>query len=580
MSCPDDEEYTLDEAIKEYEQALCEYKKLDASDRNRLDFITYFDNNRCLALLSLFAQQQSREFAKKHNSKWINMTMIDWIGEEDHPCPIITINSKPNNCRIKNYVKIENMDKYEEYKFNINLKTKAKCLQSSTGKMKFLKNIDQFILDKTDKINSSKSWFDTTFYDLILAQPPNNTIKCYILIFRLNNQYPIYIYLQRMPSYHVDVTRETRKSIISGYKIKLQIIESQKKWNKHLMSDKLWFYQLSYHLGQLFIKNDITLGFAHYCYKYKPKYFIENCIKYYYLEYNPCKPLQSIKQYYKNLSPNQIIKRQKYASPPYIQQLNGRYISSLYDKHNFYVGIISKKKVINTVWKNKIFTEIQKWIKMGPNQPSGVHKIWTATANRWKFFIYYWYVYRQKNQSTKQIQLEEKTGGGLREIKSKSIPQWIPDLVKYLKTETKFIEPDLEINQIGINYYFNPKGKDMVYSSIDSHTEHGKFKFVYSISLYSDTNGETFLSFNLKNNTYNGDFKIPLPDCGGIKMINPSFSMNGASHSVAQYELPLYANQWRIVILLRGILDKHKIYFANKHEKSKVAGKKRKYSDI
>ena len=61
--------------------------------------------------------------------------------------------------------------------------------------------------------------------------------------------------------------------------------------------------------------------------------------------------------------------------------------------------------------------------------------------------------------------------------------------------------------------------------------------------------------------------------------IDPSFSMNGVTHSVAKYELPLHVNQWRIVILLRGILDKHKKYFTKKN-KNKHSGKKRKYSEI
>ena len=228
-------------------------------------------------------------------------------------------------------------------------------------------------------------------------------------------------------------------------------------------------------------------------------------------------------EYYSKLSKNQIIKQQYQASPPYIQELNNKNnnksVSSIYRRHNFYIGITSQKNVINKEWKNKIYKQIKKWVR-NKGGPSGVHSIFAPTANRWKFFIYYWYVYRQKNMSTTEIKKQERTGGGLREIKSKSIPQWIPDLVKYLKTETKFIEPDFEINQIGINYYFNPNDKDMVYSSIDPHTEHGKFQFVYSISLYSDLNGETFLSFNLKGNTHNGDFKIRLRDCGGIKMIS------------------------------------------------------------
>ena len=36
---------------------------------------------------------------------------------------------------------------------------------------------------------------------------------------------------------------------------------------------------------------------------------------------------------------------------------------------------------------------------------------------------------------------------------------------------------------------------------------------------------------------------------------DPSWSMNVATHGVANYELPLGINQWRIVILFRNILE-------------------------
>ena len=97
------------------------------------------------------------------------------------------------------------------------------------------------------------------------------------------------------------------------------------------------------------------------------------------------------------------------------------------------------------------------------------------------------------------------------------VPVWITDLIEHLKN-VKFIDREIEINQIGINLYFNENGKSLTYSAINPHYEYEKFTIVYSISIYSNPNRTISISFNLKANKSNGDIKIPLLHCYGYKM--------------------------------------------------------------
>jgi hypothetical protein len=83
----------------------------------------------------------------------------------------------------------------------------------------------------------------------------------------------------------------------------------------------------------------------------------------------------------------------------------------------------------------------------------------------------------------------------------------------------------LDINQIGINYYYNSTKQPITSACIAPHKEHEKFSVVYSISVYSDgfdTNdgSQSYLSFNLKSAKSNGDVKVPLNDCSGLLMIS------------------------------------------------------------
>ena len=326
------------------------------------------------------------------------------------------------------------------------------------------------------------------------------------------------------------------------------------------------------------------MGNCQYYYKYDVKYAYDDHDdkKYCYIDYNPDKWLKSIEQYYSKFNTLEIMKQQNSVSPSYSQLKSVDHVSNINVPHIFYLGIILIEKVIGLYWKNVIFYAINDWVQNGA--PHGIHS--DGTDNRWKYFLYYWYIYPKKGISTAEVNRQCKIAGGLRKIENPHIPKWILNLIEYLKEKKHFIPSNVEINQIGINYYYNTNNIKSVYSSISPHTEHEKFKHVYSISIYSDSNGETFLSFNLLKGTHNGDIKIPLKDCCGSIMINPSWSMNIATHCVSEYELPIGINQWRIVILFRSILDKHEKYFIDQSAassnsvKKQKRGRKRKLSEI
>ena len=337
--------------------------------------------------------------------------------------------------------------------------------------------------------------------------------KSYLLIYEpeeSKDDYPIHLMFKKMARC---INPPKGKQIIVGHKVKMHLIEDQKHWDQYPFERKMWYYQLSNHLSHLIFNYKHVLGKCIYYYKYTIQYAMENKIRYYYISYNPIKPLKSVQEYYSQFTQQQIMQQQNDASPSYVKLPCIECVSTANNIHKLYIGLTLTDNVIDIHWKKIIFSAIHNWATNGV--PKGIHSV--ETANRWKFFLYYWYVYREKGISTSKLNAESKINAGLRKIPDPFIPDWINKLIKHLKN-INFIDPELEINQIGINYYFNKKQKDMVYSYIGPHKEHDKFSVVYSVSIYSDSDGQTFLSFNLKNNKYNGDLKVPLKDCGGCTM--------------------------------------------------------------
>lgn len=319
-------------------------------------------------------------------------------------------------------------------------------------------------------------------------------------------------------------------------------------------------------LGKLIYNHDtfdIILGFHHYYYKYDIQYEQDennNNLFYCFINYVPNKKLASITQYYSSPSydNNSILCQQNNSSPSQENVIN---VAGINKPHKFWIGFSITKSVINAQWKKIISTEVMKWVKNKSCIPDYVH-CECDILNRWKFFIYYKYFYRQRGMSTKEIEEAEKIAAGLRVIPTRTgcptAPKWIEKLIKYLK-QIQFIDKSIVINQIGINvYYNNHKTNDIVYSGIDPHKEDNKFSVVYSVSIYSDKySGKVYLSFNLRANHSLGDIKIPLNDCDGSILYNPSWCLNIVSHSVSHWESKFGRNDWRIVILLRNVWDEN-----------------------
>ena len=572
--------YCVNDALEEFKQVLVEYTESNNSLNYSLqDFVDKLNGNqKCLDTLYTHVLKYYYLYVDQKNEPWRSMKLQDWISSPNHPCPIITIASNPINHRINNYTKI-NVKKYPLFKFDIDFRTKGKCIDSKRfdGYMKFQKNIDKYILHEENELDPS-DWYQINIHAIMSKAKQN---KSYLLIFGPPTlAYRIRLLFTKMARVKI----AAGKSEIVGNKIKFHLIEKQIDWDNYDIKKRLWFHQLSRHLSELAFKYKYIVGNCFYYYRYVSKYYRINNIKYCHITYDPNKPLKSIQQYYSTFDKSQILQQQNAALPPNFKLTSIDKIGSIDKAHAFYIGLSLTDNVITLYWKNKIFRNVYEWVT--GSVPSGIHA--DPTNNRWKFFLYYWYVYPKKGVSTAEYNRQCKIAGGLRKIDNHFIPDWIHELITFLKNKN-FIKSDLEINQIGINYYFNQNEDKSGYSCISPHFEHNKFKYVYSVSIYSDPQKQSFISFNLMKGTHNGDIKIPLRDRGGCTMLNPSWCMNIVHHCVPKYELPLGIGQWRIVILFRSILDIHVKYFNN--NKKAIASssssssstknpRKRKFSEI
>lgn len=508
-------------------------------------------------------------YAKKRNQKWKQMNFIQYAVHECHPCPILSVSSQ---LRINNYEQIEEteVDVFNKFalKSNINIHTKWEQMvtnkDTNYGLINFTQGIYNWIIDgNAETIKNKYKWYDKVSIYEILNQQNDESTYCLMKAFgdTPNDQINIYLFVQNCTINVRDavLNKQTQKYKNIGCKAKFHVVLPQTHWNKLNIWQKIWFYDLSYNLCQLIIDDvrGIIIGDYHYYYRYAVHYESFGNIEYCYINYSKNKPLKSVKMYYKSKFNVQSV-----------VGINDEAINKIHNKfnvkisHRFYLGISVQRQVLSAKWKDKIYTEVSTWIKLYKNNklPHYIHCDALKSGIRYKFFIYLKYFYRRKGMSTSEINKQEKIAGGLRMFHSNinQGPQWISELIYYLKHVKSFIPANILINQVGINIYLNSSdGHKNVYSFIDPHFEWKKFAIVYSISIYYNKNNKVWMSFNLKMNKSNGDCKIILSDSDGLIMYNPSWSLNTVKHSVSEYEMQFAPYEWRIVLLFRHVQEKN-----------------------
>ena len=473
----------------------------------------------------------------KFNSPWMKpqMNMIKWIKHCSHPCPIITI--AENNQRINNFNTTNFDHSLLKYKTNDLISSNLKNVipntiylaKSNTNFIQFQYYFDQFILKKSSQISflsstKTKLTLDEIIQTFNINSKGSSNFYCLQYSKMIRNKFDLNLLIQLSP-----ITSRTllNGSKIKGIKFKCQLIQSQLIWDTMTISEQIIYYKLSRYLTNLVIKSGNCIWNQHYYYQYPinfAKDVVEsnNNIYHAFINYSATKPIHSISEYYSNsskISPKIHNKLFKYFS----DKTGIKYIKSNcnpFTSHLFWIGASVHKTVISQEYKKKIYSQIHSWKINGV--PPGIHYDKSNEDEkkdiRWKFFINYRYKYRiNKHISTTQINKANLKAAGLRNIKNcRSIPKWLTKLIQHLK-KIRFIDPNVEINQIGINYYFNNKSKP-IYNSIDPHLEDDKFSVVYSISIYKNPDSPTYLSFGLNLNYSCGDTKIIMNDCDGIKL--------------------------------------------------------------
>ncbi len=336
-----------------------------------------------------------------------------------------------------------------------------------------------------------------------------STNEDFFLVYHLQNIPTTYMLVRKLNRY----TRKDNKYTPVGKKMNLSIIVQYDIFYKKLSSlERLGYYKFSYHISHLLMKENHILGTCHYYYNYAPKYHaFQSATRacsdlYVYINYHPCKPIKSVAKYISSQSSSDLLVEQNANSPP------DRLFHTQFclDKPSLlWTGIIIYPNLLNDQYKQILYNHVWDWI----DHQSYGHK--QISLNRIKLFLYFYYIFGQDyfTQST-----ADKTACGLRWISNPMIPEWMLELIIYLK-KNGFLPPKLEINQIGVNVYWNENEKDLAFSQISPHTEGGKFSCIYSLSIYNKNfDGFASLSFSLKQNYSNGDLKIPLQDCCGLEL--------------------------------------------------------------
>jgi len=517
------------------------------------NFYQYLRNNNNNNLISIcqhiINNQNIYYYFDKFNSPWMKpqMNFIEWIKHCSHPCPVITISK--NNNRINNFDIKEFDVSMLQNQFTLipNLRfivpQIAYIAKSNAGFIQFQHNIDQYILrekksdndddDDDDEIRfiSRKLLNGITLEKIVnnlnITSTTSNKQNCYYYLnysnILCNNKFDLNLLIQVSP-----ITERTllKGSKIKGSKFKFQIIQPQSIWDSTEITEKITHYKISRYLTKFVIKSGNCIWNQHYYYQYPINYAkdVNNShISYAYINYCPRKPIESVNKYYSKLS--KVNKHHHNKLFKYFCERIGMIYHESHcnplTSHLFWIGATVHNNVITKEWKDLMYKKIHSWKTEGV--PEGIHcdkgNVKKPKLDiRWKFFIGYKYAYRlNKNISTTDINKANLKAGGLRNIENCcEIPQWLKKLIIHLK-KIRFIDPNVEINQIGINYYFNNKTKP-IYNSIDPHLEDEKFSVVYSISIYKNPKSPTCLSFGLNLNYSCGDTKIIMNDCDGIKL--------------------------------------------------------------
>ena len=591
----------LDRILIQYEDNV--FELIEDSDEfiNLCHYHGIYEGNVISRMTSLLCNEQNSfdilKYLIKFNYIWLKMNLLQWISNCNHPCPIITLRRNDmyhdKYTRINNYQKLQ-VDNIGCHMNNISiplnfLDIMCECIESKDKFMIFQKNVDMYVLGMKHNLNVCSTIMNKKKITLskLLNQNQNlsqNKYPTYLLQYiNFKNLPNIYLLLQYCP---ITTRYMTKPNEITGKKIKIQIIKNHIHWVKYDILNnlglKIWHYKLSKFITDHVINQEIIVGSYHYHYKYvicKCQDIIDGDIFHLYIDYKSFKPLKSIKEYYCNLSHYEINKLNQYFNYKTTNNnnnnnniLNGdfnhNYTTTNNDNdmkqqqwnisHKLWIGISIHYNLISNNLKNQIYNEINTWkIKC----PTGIvcHK----SRNRNKYFIGYRYFYRTPKMTTTDVNQASAMAGGLRNIENGSfIPKWLIKLIIYLK-KIGFINNSDNINQIGINHYYNDHKYKNVYSGIDPHKEHDKFSVVYSLSIYGNSNSPSYLSFNLHSNKSNGDAKILMPDCCGLHCHIPSWSMSIVTHSVSFYECELRPNEWRIVLLFRNIWNKHIEFLKN-----------------
>ena len=498
------------ESVSLIKQKLHEYKQSDDYDCNDLadylqensDCDEYMDN-----LFQFTTNLNEKRF--KANAKWLVMDLKEWTSCCNHPCPIITMN---NSVKINNYSSNPKFNQKIYQYNNIDLDTACHCYYENNVYKHADKSYAHLIGSQT--INATK--WTTTSINEILSKGVGGA---YLLIF-ISDHHARFNVIFRVCSIN-NYNMNTRKTKVIGTKCKLYIIIPMHHWITYNDELKSWHYQLSFHLAQLLLtQNTYIVGNEHYYYQYEAQHLVDetNQKKYYYFRYLPEKPLKSVEAYYSkyylsNTHKQNIIKQQNEASPSHIK-ITKCTKKKLFD-YRFWLGIVIKENVIDMYWKNEIKTEILQWKKNG-KPPEGIVKGETKSY-RDKYFVGMSYIYKTDDISWKQLSKEQKIANGLRIIPNVVWPKWLIRLINHLKFVKKFIDPSVNINQIGINCYFNDTDKTAT-SQISAHNEGKKFSVVYDLSIYSNPSNKSAISYGLHMNKSNGDTKIYLNDCSGFEM--------------------------------------------------------------
>ena len=414
--------------------------------------------------ISLFLQDTDDE-TLKYNAPFQSMDIGTFNSHPEHPCMLIKTNGKR---RIALYWNDKNLYQYEHYiASDISLDAAIRVLPIRRDKMIYGKAIDQYIVGNLPEFAKHKDWHGSTLNHLLTNTKLGTLL--YVIMEDSIFYRPLHMLINYTPKRKEYKGKDQdRESYSYGGKITPCILVAEAVWNSMEFKEKCFCFQFSYAFCQrIYALGKISIGNASYYSKYAVQRQSYGIFDYLYIDYNPAKCLRSVQEYYDKFGYNGVQRQQqRYRCPLY----NEQDIYRPFLAHKLWLGLRQCYNVITAKQKAMIIQHIEQWLI---KSPKGIKE--DSAMNRKKWYIYYHYVYNEgSSMNTTELVQATAEDAGLIKIKKRKCPKWVTEIEHHLK-KIGVIPLTEEIQQIGINCYYNEHDRDLTWGEIQSHREHDKF---------------------------------------------------------------------------------------------------------